>query len=209
MRRRVEQIPLTLLANGRAVPVQSRRERLRPRNAANGTLRVMPCDTVVAREFIAAHHSRLPNTQTGPWMYAFACELVASSTVIATALWHNPSARTLPQTHVELRRMAVSEAAPHCTASAFLGAMVRALRAVGHRHFISYQDAAVHTGTIYKASGWSVEYVGKWRVRERGYSAARDRDYRTSINGDDADHAPKVRWGVCYGCEACKQERAA
>jgi hypothetical protein len=86
--------------------------------------------------------------------------------------------------------------------------MVRDLRQQGHQHFISYQDQEVHTGTIYKAAGWHVEYVSKWRQRERGPSKARGgRNYRTSINGPSPDHAAKNRWAICYGCEKCAVSR--
>jgi hypothetical protein len=158
------------------------------------------CQKIEARLFIEAHHSRLPNVQPGPWMYAFSASHPATNQMLAGALWSNPSARTLPNEWLELRRMAVSHLAPHCTASHFLQRMVKMLRANGHRHFISYQDTAVHTGTIYKAAGWTIEYVGKERVRKRGFSVARGRDYRTAINGISADSAAKNRWAICYGC---------
>lgn len=158
------------------------------------------CQKIEARLFIQAYHSRLPNVQAGPWMYAFSASHPATNEMFAAALWSNPSARTLPNEWLELRRMAVRDGAPHCTASSFLQRMVKALRGYGHRHFISYQDTAVHQGTIYKAAGWTIEFVGKERVRQRGFSTARGRDYRTAINGIDADSAAKNRWAICYGC---------
>lgn len=141
-------------------------------------------------------------------MYAFAAQHPETREMFAASLWNNPSARTLPNSWLELRRMAVAPNAPHCTASAFLMAMVRQLRHDGYRHFISYQDTQVHTGTIYKAAGWRVEYTSKPRKRERGFSAARGRDYRKSINGEEPDVAGKNRWAICYGCgeSACTHE---
>lgn len=158
------------------------------------------CQKIEARAFISAHHSRLPNVQAGPWKYAFSASHPETNEIVAAALWNNPSARTLPNEWLELRRMAVCDEAPHCTASSFLQSMVKILRKYGHSHFISYQDTAVHQGTIYKAAGWTVEYVGAFRVRQRGFSEARGRNYRIAINGQDADAAPKNRWAICYGC---------
>lgn len=170
-------------------------------------LTVERCQTIEARLFIEAHHSRLPRTQRGPWKYAFCASHPTTRQIYATALWNNPSARMLPNDWLELRRMAVSNDAPHCTASSFLSAMVRQLRSDGHRHFISYQDLDVHTGTIYKAAGWHIEYVSKPRVRKRGYSEARGRNYRTSINGQTPDAAGKARWALCYGCPTCESSQ--
>jgi hypothetical protein len=158
------------------------------------------CQKVEAILFIRQHHSRLPNVQNGPWMYAFAACHPETRQIYATALWNNPSARTLPNVWLELRRMAVADDAPHCTASSFLAAMTKQLRLCGHRHFISYQDLDVHTGTMYRAAGWTIEYTSKPRQRKRGYDSARGRDYRTSINGAQPDAAGKNRWGICYGC---------
>ena len=56
----------------------------------------------------------------------------------------------------ELRRMAVANDAPKNTPSRFLSVMVRLVKK-NHpelRRLISYQDTAVHAGTIYRASGW-------------------------------------------------------
>jgi hypothetical protein len=172
----------------------------RPRIKATD-LRVEECQKMEAILYIRHHHSRLPNVQRGPWKYAFAA-VDPDNNIVAAALWNNPSARTLPNEWIELRRMAVGPDAPHCTASMFLQRMVKQLRHYGHRHFISYQDIAVHTGTIYKAAGWRIEHTSEARIRQRGYSAARGRDYRTSINGTEPDAAPKNRWAVCYGCDS-------
>ena len=164
-------------------------------------LDVEQCQKIEARLFVMRHHSRLPKVQTGPWMYAFAASHPDTREMYAAALWNNPSARTLPNEWLELRRMAVAEGAPHCTASSFLQRMVKQLRQLGHRHFISYQDLEVHTGTIYKAAGWTVEYTSKPRARTRGHDATRGRIYRSSINGAAPDVAGKNRWAICYGCE--------
>lgn len=106
--------------------------------------------------------------------------------IYAVALWHNPSARMLPAHWLELRRMAVAADAPHCTASWFLGRMTRyfAVTCPERERLISYQDTAVHKGTIYLAAGWQRAYVAKPRLRDR--SKARictRRDYRSNQIG--------------------------
>lgn len=77
------------------------------------------------------------------------------------AIWTSPIALNRmnvddPQSVIELRRFAIAEAAPKNTASRMLGFMVRDLFLKYPRlsRCISYQDTAVHDGTIYKASGW-------------------------------------------------------
>lgn len=63
---------------------------------------------------------------------------------------------------------------------------------------ISYQDEAVHTGTIYKAAGWTPEYRAKARVRDRSKPRAgtNGRMYRTNSNGIQVDSSPKTRWAL-------------
>lgn len=91
----------------------------------------------------------------------------------AVAAWSNPVARALPQqTWLELRRFAIADNAPVNTGSKMLGWMVRELRRREPHveRLISYQDCEVHTGTIYRASGWTpveVSTPGKWTNRKR------------------------------------------
>jgi len=60
---------------------------------------------------------------------------------------------------------------------------------------ISYQDTEVHTGTIYKACGWTAAFLSKGRVRNRHKPrVGTNRPYRQDINGITAAMAPKVRW---------------
>lgn len=155
-----------------------------------------PCSIDHARVLIHDWHSRLPTTQAGPWKVAYCASF--DGLTYAVALWNNPSARTLPRDWLELRRMAVSDDAPHCTASWFLAAMLRDVhsRYPDCPHVISYQDTAVHKGTIYRAAGWSPEFVTKARVRDRSKPRPSGRMYRTSINGADPDASEKIRWGM-------------
>jgi hypothetical protein len=161
-----------------------------PEKASELSLR--GCQPADARDFIAAWHSRLPLTQSGPWMCAFIAHY--RETCFAAALWNNPSARTLPSDWLELRRFAVAPDAPHCTASWMLAAMTRRLRRQTTR-FISYQDTDVHTGTIYRAAGWSIGAVAKPRQRDRSKPrVGTQRAYRSNLNGASPDAAGKIRW---------------
>ena len=66
-----------------------------------------------------------------------------------------------------------------------------------HEKCISYQDLDVHKGTIYKASGWVVEYVSKRRTRDRSKPRkGTERAYRSNLNGVLIDAAPKARWAI-------------
>lgn len=164
-----------------------------PRRARD--LTVDRCDIRHARVLIARWHSRLPETQAGPWMAAYRAAF--DGITYAVALWNSPSARTLTGSCIELRRMAVSPDAPHCTASRFLNEMLKRIRVEfpDYQKAISYQDTAVHTGTIYRAAGWNAAYESKPRERNRdGHRAGTRRMYRWNINGVAPDAAAKIRW---------------
>ena len=159
-------------------------------------LRFDVCPKDQAVQLCRLWHSRLPNTQAGPWQFAF-CAYAPNNAIVAVALWNNPSARTLPGHWLELRRMACAPEAPKNTASRFLAWMARFF-AAGYRHrekLISYQDTAVHEGTIYKAAGWYVDFVSKARVRDRSKNrAGTSRKYRADINGMAPASSEKIRW---------------
>lgn len=161
-------------------------------------LLVEPCPPWVACMMVRAYHSRLPRVQDGPWRVAFKAHY--RETCFGAALWHNPSARGLPQTWLELRRLVVAPDAPHCTASRMLGVMARWFRKRPEgfedvERLISYQDVDVHTGTIYRAAGWIPAYFSKPRVRDRGKArVGTRRDYRKDSNGLAPAAAGKIRW---------------
>lgn len=160
-------------------------------------LEFAPCPKSHAVALVRAWHSRLPNVQSSPWQFAFHAQRDGVS--YAVALWNNPSGRCLPHHWLELRRMACASDAPRNTASAFLAWMVRWFRvnAPERERCISYQDTAVHAGTMYRAAGWKRDAVAKFRVRDRsGNRAGTGRKYRASINGEAPDAAEKVRWAV-------------
>lgn len=157
-------------------------------------LAVSSCDVAHARLLIERWHSRLPSTQPNPWQYAFRAAF--DGITYGVALWHNPSARTLPDHWLELRRLAIAPDAPHCAASRMLGEMARFFgkHCPERERMISYQDPSVHTGTIYRAAGWHVAYVGASRVRDRSTTRPGGRMYRWNDNGDDVDSVGKIRW---------------
>lgn len=153
------------------------------------------CETDLAVRLVRAWHSRLPNTQAGPWQHAF--RMHVGDKTFAVALWNNPSARTLPQNWAELRRMACAADAPRNTASRFLGLMAGWFRenSPASERLISYQDTAVHHGTIYKAANWKAGFVSKARVRDRTTErAGTHRAYRSDANGVEPASSEKIRW---------------
>jgi hypothetical protein len=154
-----------------------------------------PCEKSHAVALVRLWHSRLPGCQNGPWQYAFRAQ--KDDVTYAVALWSNPCTRSLPHHWIELRRMACSPDCPKNTPSRMISWMVRHFKKVcpDREKCISYQDLDVHTGTIYKAAGWSVEYISKPRVRDRSKNrVGTNRMYRSNKNGIAPDAAGKARW---------------
>ncbi len=147
------------------------------------------CQLSDACNLVRFWHSRLPiiaegNAKMYPWVAYWA---TFANRVYATAIWSQPVARMLNgRGWIELRRMAISDLAPKNTASRMLGWMVKDIR----KRFpeltkcISYQDTEVHTGTIYKASGWVQTQIN----RDGGWD--RPNRFRKQAQSD----APKLRW---------------
>lgn len=192
--------PLFLTGNGGSSPTVALHAR---------DLTFCTCDTDHAVRLVREWHSRLPECQSGPWQYAFRAH--RDDVTYAVALWNNPSTRCLPSRWLELRRMACSPDAPKNTCTRFLGWMVRYFRehCPEREKCISYQDLSVHTGTIYKASGWQVEYIGKPRIRDRSKArVGTRRDYRSNKNGVEPDSAGKARWSKLLTTPAapCKKQ---
>lgn len=88
---------------------------------------------------------------------------------------------------LELKRMAISSDAPKNTASRMLSFMVRDIkkRFPNVPNLISYQDPVVHTGTIYKASGW----ICTGQRKSGGFSNTKKR-----FREKDQVPGPKIRW---------------
>ena len=180
-----------------AEPLGASETWIRPAKARQCVL--LPCGVEHARLLIRKWHSRLPRTQRGPWQYAFC--MAFDDVTYAVALLHNPSARTLPAHWIELRRLAVAPDSPHCMASRMLGELRKWFRANAPERemMISYQDSEVHTGTIYRAAGWTVGRVQRPRQRDRSALRPSGRAYRTSLNEEAPDVAGKVRWQTRVG----------
>ena len=93
--------------------------------------------------------------------------------------------------------MACGPDAPKNTASRFLAWMARYFGQYARERekLISYQDTAVHLGTMYKAAGWEVEFVSKARVRDRSANrVGTNRKYRSDMNGGQSASSEKLRW---------------
>lgn len=132
-------------------------------------------------------HSRLPEIGNGMQCFAFGAE--CNNRFYAVALWSTPVARLLNGLgFIELRRMAIADDAPKNTGSRMLRIMALLIKRErpDTLALISYQDTDVHTGTIYKAAGWTPRVMGdsqsKWSMPNRHRS-----------NGP-ASQSVKVRW---------------
>jgi len=138
-----------------------------------------------------AWHSRLPQCRNAFEGIFFGGKMGEEYWVVAW--WSKPVARMLNgRGMLELRRMAIRDGAPKNTASRFLGWMARHIKKSTPeiKTLISYQDADVHTGTIYKASGWHVAKVG-----ERVDESKQWNNWTTrGSNRQNQSKAPKHRW---------------
>src|SRR5262249_55489987 len=138
------------------LPVQAGRGGPTPTSALS-SLRFETIDLRTAIKLNLLWHSHLPelDCRVASWLcYGATCD----NRYHAAAVWSLPVARLLPQdgSCLELRRFAIAPSAPKNAASRMLGWMVREIarcRPEVHR-LVSYQDCAVHKGTIYKAAGW-------------------------------------------------------
>lgn len=128
-------------------------------------------------------HSRLP-LFTAPVGRFRAIGAEHQGVFYAVALWSWPVSRMLNRerhAYYELRRLAIAPDAPKNTASR----MLRIMRLMISRempsikHLISYQDTEVHTGSIYRAAGWTPvrksaaeEWTRPSRARNKSQSAS-------------------------------------
>jgi hypothetical protein len=115
-----------------------------------------------------------------------------AGTWFAVAAWSNPVARLLPQLQwLELRRFAIAPDAPKNCASRMLGWMRRDIRArfPDVVRLISYQDLEAHTGTIYKAAGWT--RAEGYKPRARGWIGWGNQPRKGRTN---QAVSPRMRW---------------
>lgn len=155
-----------------------------------------------------AWHSRLPDCKNAFAGFFFGA--VFEHKYYAVAWWSHPVARALNgKGWVELRRFAISSEAPKNTASRMLGWMVRTIRKTGeYEKAISYQDEDVHSGTIYKASGWTREKIGQRIDESKGWNNWKTREG----NRKNQSTAPKHRWAINLKANAtveARRERAS
>lgn len=144
----------------------------------------------LAIELNSIWHSRLPmvdksNIVRTKFLMCFGAEF--GNVWYAAAIWTNPIARLLnDKPFLELRRFAIAPDAPRNTASRMLRVMTDHLRKMcpNITTLISYQDEAVHKGTIYKAAGWQPTL----RNKDGGW----DRPNRK--RGDPQAPTAKTRW---------------
>lgn len=145
----------------------------------------------LAIDLNAAWHSRLPildksNIVRTKQLICFGAEF--ANVWYACAVWTNPVARLLnDKDWLELRRFAMAPDCPANSGSRLLRIMVSYIRKSypGIQKVMSYQDTAVHAGTIYSAAGWLPSHFEKNRDWNR---PNRKRDAPQQASGD------KVRW---------------
>ncbi len=153
-------------------------------------LRFWAVDEGVFKRLNEAWHSRLPKIGNSHFRVCYTAE--CNNILYAVAAWSNPVARLLPQrTWLELRRFAIAPDSPRFTASRMLGWMRRDIRKrfPDVERLISYQDLAVHTGTIYKAAGWA--HAENFVPRARGWIGWGN---RPRVGRTNQAVAPRMRW---------------
>ena len=150
-------------------------------------LNISRCSVERAIELNQIWHSRLPIIK-GACLSTWVCFVAEYEEIAyAIAIWSNPIARMLNGKGLfELRRMAISPEAPKNTASRMLSVMRKHIKSEmpDILKLISYQDTEVHSGTIYKASGWVAVNTSKNQSR---WDKGRMRNPIQTA-------APKIRW---------------
>jgi len=137
-------------------------------------------------------HSRLPvlhwSNVVRPGRYA--CYVFKyRQAVIGTGIWSRAVAGNRFKNEeeiLELRRLALSDVCPKNTATFVLSKMAKLIKQKFPqvKRLISYQDTAVHSGTIYKAANWTATTdvpLLDWT------NAKRKRN-------DLQSQSPKIRW---------------
>jgi len=137
-------------------------------------------------------HSRLPICSNCFGGICFGAEY--KNTLFAVAWWSLPIAFNRMNNGkriLELRRLAISSDAPKNTASRMLKIMVLLIKKMRRDVFklISYQDTEVHNGIIYKASGWEIGTVSKFKSWTQ-----RTDDKKYNWISDTQSMADKIRW---------------
>lgn len=142
-------------------------------------------DRKIFKNLNSEWHSRLPEVTNCFSGICFGA--VYKNRFYAVAWWSIPIAENRlknGKSIYELRRMAISDDSPKNTASRFLKIMLMRIKKDLPRikKVISYQDTAVHVGTIYKASGWTQETKPTFT------------SWKNRPNRNDLSTGEKVRW---------------
>lgn len=137
-------------------------------------------------------HSRLPkihwsNVVRNTHYVCFA--FFYKEAVIGVGIWSSPVAQNRFKNGkelLELRRLALSNVCPYNTATYVISQMTKLIKIKFPeiKKLISYQDTEVHSGTIYKASNWTIgnetDFLD-WTTKKRK---------RSKIQSN----ASKIRW---------------
>ena len=155
-------------------------------------LQIRECNVHLACDLNKLWHSRFPiidwtNVVRNKRYICFIAEYNFIN--YATAIWSSPIAGNRIKNSneiLELRRMAISKDAPKNTASRMISIMVKIIKKSFPEitSLISYQDTEVHSGIIYKASGWKASKSSKfcsWGDGKR-------------VRAADQSKANKIRW---------------
>jgi hypothetical protein len=150
-----------------------------------------------ARQLVTLWHSRLPEIYSGAagggyYHVNYVAEFAEGW--YAAAIWTSPIALNRmsvvdPLEVIELRRLAICAMAPRNTASRMLAFMARDLfrSEPTLQRLISYQDTAVHDGTIYKAAGWTARDSSRFQTWNTSRTDRSNRAIQQAAS-------PKRRW---------------
>jgi len=150
-------------------------------------LQIETIDVHTACKFNEKWHSRLPlihwsNVVRNKHYVCYGARYAGN--LHAVAIWSTPVAANRlkdGQNMLELRRFAIADHCPPNTGSRMLAVMTRLIKRSLPTvpRLISYQDADVHNGTIYKAAGWvlaasnaGASWSTKTRTRNKEQSLA-------------------------------------
>ena len=162
----------------------------RQQKTNNLNIEIIETSAAVACKLNEIWHSRLPQLHpSNVWRSKnYICFLfLIDEAVVGVGIWSSPVARMLSnKTLLELRRLALSKHCPKNTATYVLSKMIKAIKEKFPEieKVISYQDTAVHLGTIYKAANWTQSNIssgGEWTRQSRA-------------RGKVQTAVPKVRW---------------
>ncbi len=154
-------------------------------------LKVVPLTKQQADDFVEEHHSHLGK----PRLYSWCVGVAEDARLCCVATAGQPLAYQLCDgLTVEINRVA-SDGTRHA-ASMAIGALARALLAIGYRRLLSYTILG-EAGTSYKAAGWWVT------ARSSDKQGMRRPDFDHPLRGE------KIRWEYGPGAEKKDPEAVA